>query len=47
MGSNASQDHRISILGKGPKPLSERAENAPLAIHSDDLEGGVHNPGFL
>ena len=47
MGSDASQDHRISILGKGPKSLSERAENAPLATHSDDLKGGVHDPVFL
>ena len=27
--------------------MPERAENAPLATHSDDLKGGVHDPVFL
>ena len=45
-GSDALQDH-ISILEHGAKPLSERAENAPLATHSDDLKGGVHDPVFF
>ena len=38
---------QITILGHGPKPLSERAENAPFATHSYDLKGGVHDLVFL
>ena len=47
MGSDASQDHRISSLRDGPKPLSELAGNVPFATHSDDLNGEVHDPVFI
>ena len=46
MDSDAAQHHRITILRSDPKPLSGRAENAPLATHSDDLKGGVHELVF-
>ena len=47
MDSDAAQHHRITILRSDPKPLSERAENAPFATHSCDLKGGVHDLVFL
>ena len=47
MDSDAAQHHRITLLRNDPKTLSERAENAPLPTHSDDLKGEVHGPVFI